>query len=269
MNLIDYNFRLNSIIKEGMLTTNEIALMFVIINLQNTLKSDLFGLPTRTTSAHLNLSHPTYYRTLEGLQTKGLIAILEQGKKNQAPIIRITFDKKILANPFSISQFETNAIKENEQMLLKNFSESVNINNKEEKRKNKKELNNIKEIELKKSKLLPTPKSTMEPVEKINLENMGDYLTEQITENYYLLKQATNYELSKLLKSIQPFILHQQLQQTKYLYRTDVYKHFARWIRTFDVDREQSNQPKKKAGEMSADEIAKWVSNQLNKNHDN
>jgi hypothetical protein len=137
MNLIDYNFRLNSIIKEGMLTTNEIALMFVIINLQNTLKSDLFGLPTRTTSAHLNLSHPTYYRTLEGLQAKGLIAILEQGKKNQAPIIRITFDKKILANPFSISQFETNAIKENEQMLLKNFSESVNINKKEERIKNK------------------------------------------------------------------------------------------------------------------------------------
>ena len=116
MNLIDYNFKLNSIIKDGLLTTNEIALMFVIINLQNTLKSELFGLPTRTTSAHLNLSNPTYYRTLEGLQSKGLIAILEQGKKNQAPIIRITFDKKFLANPYTISQFETNSIKENEQI---------------------------------------------------------------------------------------------------------------------------------------------------------
>jgi hypothetical protein len=269
MNLIDYNFRLNSIIKEGILTTNEIALMFVIINLQNTLRSDLFGLPTRTTSAHLNLSHPTYYRTLEGLQIKGLIAILEQGKKNQAPIIRITFDKKILANPFSISQFETNAIKENEQMLLKNFSESVHISNKEERRKNKKEsTNNNKLLFSSKESKIQHPKSTMEPVEKINLETMGDYLTEQITENYYLLKQATGYETEKLIRSIQPFILHQQLQQTKYLFRTDVYKHFARWIRTFDVDREQPNQPTKKAGEMTADEIAKWVSNQIHKNHD-
>jgi hypothetical protein len=252
-----------------MLTTNEIALMFVIINLQNTLKSDLFGLPTRTTSAHLNLSNPTYYRTLEGLQAKGLIAILEQGKKNQAPIIRITFDKKILANPFSISQFETNAIKENEQMLSKNFIESVHISNKEERRKNKKEsTNNNKLLFSSKESKIQHPKSTMEPVEKINLETMGDYLTEQITENYYLLKQATGYETEKLIRSIQPFILHQQLQQTKYLFRTDVYKHFARWIRTFDVDREQPNQPTKKAGEMTADEIAKWVSNQIHKNHD-
>lgn len=269
MNLIDYNFKLNAIIKDGYLSTNEIALMFVIINLQNTLRTEMFGLPTRTTSAHLNLSMPTYYRTLEGLESKGLVQIVEQGKKNQAPIIRIIFDKKFLANSCTIEESFSDSIKDSSQMLLKNFSESVNINNKEEKRKNKKELNNIKEIELKKSKLLHTPKSTMEPVEKINLETMGDYLSEQITENYYLLKQATNYELSKLLKSIQPFILHQQLQQTKYIYRSDVYKHFARWIRTFDVDREQPNQPTKKAGEMTADEIAKWVSNQLNKNHDN
>lgn len=269
MNLIDYNFKLNAIIKDGYLSTNEIALMFVIINLQNTLRTEMFGLPTRTTSAHLNLSMPTYYRTLEGLESKGLVQIVEQGKKNQAPIIRIIFDKKFLANPCTIEESFSDSIKDSSQMLLKNFSESVNINNKEERRKNKKELNNNKEIEVKKSKLLPTPKSTMQPVEKVDLETISHYLSEQITENYYLLKQATNYDLSKLLKSIQPFILHQQLQQTKYVYRSDVYKHFARWIRTFDVDREQPNQPKKKAGEMSADEIAKWVSNQLNKNHDN
>jgi hypothetical protein len=98
---------------------------------------------------------------------------------------------------------------------------------------------------------------------------MGKYLSEQIANNYYLLKQATSYELEKLNRSIQPFILHQQLQQTPYIYRSDVYKHFARWIRTFDVDREQTNQPTKKAGDMTADEIAKWVSNQIHKKHDN
>lgn len=269
MNLIDYNFKLNAIIKDGYLTTNEIALMFVIINLQNTLRTEMFGVPTRTTSAHLNLSMPTYYRTLEGLESKGLVQIIEQGKKNQAPIIRIIFDKKFLANTCTIEESFSHSIKENEQMLLKNFSESVNINKKEEIRKNKKEsTNNNKLLFSSKESKIQHPKSTMEPVEKINLETMGDYLTEQITENYYLLKQATGYETEKLIRSIQPFILHQQLQQTKYLFRTDVYKHFARWIRTFDVDREQPNQPTKKAGEMTADEIAKWVSNQIHKKHD-
>jgi hypothetical protein len=252
----------------GVLSTNEIALMFVIINLQNVLQAECFGLPTRVTSAHLYLSLPTYYRTLKGLESKGLIAILEQGKKNQAPIIRITFDKKFLANTLTIEQSFSDSIKDSSQMLLKNFSESVNINKKEE-RINKKELNNNKETKIEKSKLHAIPKSTMQPVEKIDIANMGKYLSEQIANNYYLLKQATSYELEKLNRSIQPFILHQQLQQTPYIYRSDVYKHFARWIRTFDVDREQTNQPTKKAGDMTADEIAKWVSNQIHKKHDN
>jgi len=246
MNLIDYNFRLNSIIKEGILTTNEIALMFVIINLQNTLRSELFGLPTRTTSAHLNLSHPTYYRTLEGLQSKGLIAILEQGKKNQAPIIRITFDKKILANPFSISQFETNAIKENEQMLLKNFSESVNINKKEERIKNKESTNSSSSIK--------------EPFQNLKPSDCKEYINEQLELHIHNLKQATNYTVEQIQTAVDTFVNYQELEAKMYHFKADSFKHFAHWIKRIDLNK--INKPKEQkldANQMTADEIAQWV----------
>jgi len=248
MNLIDYNFRLNSIIKEGMLTTNEIALMFVIINLQNTLKSDLFGLPTRTTSAHLNLSHPTYYRTLEGLQAKGLIAILEQGKKNQAPIIRITFDKKILANPFSISEFETNAIKENEQMLSKNFIESVHINKKEERIKNKESTNSSSSRFIK------------EPFQNLKPTDCKEYINEQLEHHIFNLKQATNYTVEQIRSAVDTFVNYQELESKMYHFKSDSFKHFAHWIKRIDLNK--VNKPKEQklnANQMTDDEIAKWV----------
>jgi hypothetical protein len=245
MNLINYNFRLNSIIKEGMLTTNEIALMFVIINLQNTLKSDLFGLPTRTTSAHLNLSNPTYYRTLEGLQSKGLIVILEQGKKNQAPIIRITFDKKILPNSFSISEFETNAIKENEQMLSKNFIESVHINKKEEKRKNKETTNSS---------------SIKEPFQNLKPSDCKQYISDQLELHLHNIKQATGYTVEEIQNAVDTFVNYQELETKMYHFKSDSFKHFAHWIKRIDLNK--INKPKENkldSRNMTDDEIAKWV----------
>jgi hypothetical protein len=250
MNLIDYNFRLNSIIKEGILTTNEIALMFVIINLQNTLRSELFGLPTRTTSAHLNLSNPTYYRTLEGLQAKGLIAILEQGKKNQAPIIRITFDKKILANPFSISQFETNAIKENEQMLSKNFIESVHINKKEERIKNKKNTNSSSSIKESFQNLKPT--------------DCKDYINEQLELHLHNIKQATGYPVEQIRTAVDTFVNYQELETKMYHFKSDSFKHFAHWIKRVDLNK--VNKPKENrltTSNMTADEIAEFVASKI------
>jgi hypothetical protein len=250
MNLIDYNFRLNSIIKEGILTTNEIALMFVIINLQNTLRSELFGLPTRTTSAHLNLSNPTYYRTLEGLQAKGLIAILEPGKKNQAPIIRITFDKKILANPFSISQFETNAIKENEQMLSKNFIESVHINKKEERIKNKKNTNSSSSIKESFQNLKPT--------------DCKDYINEQLELHLHNIKQATGYPVEQIRTAVDTFVNYQELETKMYHFKSDSFKHFAHWIKRVDLNK--VNKPKENrltTSNMTADEIAEFVASKI------
>jgi hypothetical protein len=250
MNLIDYNFRLNSIIKEGILTTNEIALMFVIINLQNTLRSELFGLPTRTTSAHLNLSNPTYYRTLEGLQAKGLIAILEPGKKNQAPIIRITFDKKILANPFSISQFETNAIKENEQMLSKNFIESVHINKKEERIKNKKNTNSSSSIKESFQNLKPT--------------DCKDYINEQLDLHLHNIKQATGYPVEQIRTAVDTFVNYQELETKIYHFKSDSFKHFAHWIKRVDLNK--VNKPKENrltTSNMTADEIAEFVASKI------
>jgi len=250
MNLIDYNFRLNSIIKEGILTTNEIALMFVIINLQNTLRSELFGLPTRTTSAHLNLSHPTYYRTLEGLQSKGLIAILEQGKKNQAPIIRITFDKKILANPFSISQFETNAIKENEQMLSKNFIESVHINKKEERIKNKKNTNSSSSIK--------------ESFQNLKPSDCKDYINEQLELHLHNIKQATGYPVEQIRTAVDTFVNYQELETKMYHFKSDSFKHFTHWIKRVDLNK--VNKPKENrltTSNMTADEIAEFVASKI------
>jgi hypothetical protein len=250
MNLIDYNFRLNSIIKEGILTTNEIALMFVIINLQNTLRSDLFGLPTRTTSAHLNLSHPTYYRTLEGLQAKGLIAILEPGKKNQAPIIRITFDKKILANTFSISQFETNAIKENEQMLSKNFIESVHINKKEERIKNKKNTNSSSSIK--------------ESFQNLKPSDCKDYINEQLELHLHNIKQATGYPVEQIRTAVDTFVNYQELETKMYHFKSDSFKHFAHWIKIVDLNK--INKPKENrltTSNMTADEIAEFVASKI------
>jgi hypothetical protein len=250
MNLIDYNFRLNSIIKEGILTTNEIALMFVIINLQNTLRSELFGLPTRTTSAHLNLSHPTYYRTLEGLQAKGLIAILEPGKKNQAPIIRITFDKKILANPFSISQFETNAIKENEQMLSKNFIESVHINKKEERIKNKKNTNSSSSIK--------------ESFQNLKPSDCKDYINEQLELHLHNIKQATGYPVEQIRTAVDTFVNYQELETKMYHFKSDSFKHFAHWIKRVDLNK--VNKPKENrltTSNMTADEIAEFVASKI------
>jgi hypothetical protein len=250
MNLIDYNFRLNSIIKEGILTTNEIALMFVIINLQNTLRSELFGLPTRTTSAHLNLSNPTYYRTLEGLQAKGLIAILEPGKKNQAPIIRITFDKKILANPFSISQFETNAIKENEQMLSKNFIESVHINKKEERIKNKKNTNSSSSIK--------------ESFQNLKPSDCKDYINEQLELHLHNIKQATGYPVEQIRTAVDTFVNYQELETKMYHFKSDSFKHFAHWIKIVDLNK--VNKPKENrltTSNMTADEIAEFVASKI------
>ena len=250
MNLIDYNFRLNSIIKEGILTTNEIALMFVIINLQNTLRSELFDLPTRTTSAHLNLSNPTYYRTLEGLQAKGLIAILEPGKKNQAPIIRITFDKKILANPFSISQFETNAIKENEQMLSKNFIESVHINKKEERIKNKESTTSSSSIKESFQNLKPT--------------DCKDYINEQLELHLHNIKQATGYPVEQIRAAVDTFVNYQELETKMYHFKSDSFKHFAHWIKRVDLNK--VNKPKENrltTSNMTADEIAEFVASKI------
>jgi hypothetical protein len=252
MNLIDYNFRLNSIIKEGMLTPNEIALMFVIINLQNTLRSDLFGLPTRTTSAHLNLSNPTYYRTLEGLQAKGLIAILEPGKKNQAPIIRITFDKKILANPFSISEFETNAIKENEQMLSKNFIESVHINKKEERIKNKESTNSSSSRFIK------------EPFQNLKPTDCKDYINEQLELHLHNIKQATGYPVEQIRAAVDTFVNYQELETKMYHFKSDSFKHFAHWIKIVDLNK--VNKPKENrltTSNMTADEIAEFVASKI------
>jgi hypothetical protein len=250
MNLIDYNFRLNSIIKEGILTTNEIALMFVIINLQNTLRSELFGLPTRTTSAHLNLSNPTYYRTLEGLQAKGLIAILEPGKKNQAPIIRITFDKKILANPFSISQFETNAIKENEQMLSKNFIESVHINKKEERIKNKKNTNSSSSIK--------------ESFQNLKPSDCKDYINEQLELHLHNIKQATNYSVEQIRTAVDTFVNYQELEAKMYHFKSDSFKHFAHWIKRVDLNKvNKTKENRLTTSNMTADEIAEFVASKI------
>lgn len=248
MNLIDYNFKLNAIIKDGYLSTNEIALMFVIINLQNTLRTEMFGLPTRTTSAHLNLSMPTYYRTLEGLESKGLVQIVEPGKKNQAPIIRIIFDKKILANPFSISEFETNAIKENEQMLSKNFIESVHINKKEERIKNKESTNNSSSRFIK------------EPFQNLKPTDCKEYINEQLEHHLFNLKQATNYTVEQIRSAVDTFVNYQELESKMYHFKSDSFKHFAHWIKRIDLNK--INKPKEQklnANQMTADEIAKWV----------
>jgi hypothetical protein len=224
--------------------------MFVIINLQNTLKSELFGLPTRTTSAHLNLSNPTYYRTLEGLQAKGLIAILEPGKKNQAPIIRITFDKKILANPFSISQFETNAIKENEQMLSKNFIESVHINKKEERIKNKKNTNSSSSIKESFQNLKPT--------------DCKDYINEQLELHLHNIKQATGYPVEQIRAAVDTFVNYQELETKMYHFKSDSFKHFAHWIKIVDLNK--VNKPKENrltTSNMTADEIAEFVASKI------
>jgi hypothetical protein len=224
--------------------------MFVIINLQNTLRSELFGLPTRTTSAHLNLSNPTYYRTLEGLQAKGLIAILEQGKKNQAPIIRITFDKKILANPFSISQFETNAIKENEQMLSKNFIESVHINKKEERIKNKKNTNSSSSIKESFQNLKPT--------------DCKDYINEQLELHLHNIKQATGYPVEQIRAAVDTFVNYQELETKIYHFKSDSFKHFAHWIKIVDLNK--VNKPKENrltTSNMTADEIAEFVASKI------
>jgi hypothetical protein len=219
--------------------------MFVIINLQNTLKSELFGLPTRTTSAHLNLSNPTYYRTLEGLQSKGLIVILEQGKKNQAPIIRITFDKKILPNSFSISEFETNAIKENEQMLSKNFIESVHINKKEEKRKNKETTNSS---------------SIKEPFQNLKPSDCKQYISDQLELHLHNIKQATGYTVEEIQNAVDTFVNYQELETKMYHFKSDSFKHFAHWIKRIDLNK--INKPKENkldSRNMTDDEIAKWV----------
>jgi hypothetical protein len=224
--------------------------MFVIINLQNTLRSELFGLPTRTTSAHLNLSNPTYYRTLEGLQAKGLIAILEPGKKNQAPIIRITFDKKILANPFSISQFETNAIKENEQMLSKNFIESVHINKKEERIKNKKNTNSSSSIKESFQNLKPT--------------DCKDYINEQLELHLHNIKQATGYPVEQIRAAVDTFVNYQELETKMYHFKSDSFKHFAHWIKRVDLNK--VNKPKENrltTSNMTADEIAEFVASKI------
>jgi hypothetical protein len=224
--------------------------MFVIINLQNTLRSELFGLPTRTTSAHLNLSHPTYYRTLEGLQAKGLIAILEPGKKNQAPIIRITFDKKILANPFSISQFETNAIKENEQMLSKNFIESVHINKKEERIKNKKNTNSSSSIK--------------ESFQNLKPSDCKDYINEQLELHLHNIKQATGYPVEQIRTAVDTFVNYQELETKMYHFKSDSFKHFAHWIKIVDLNK--VNKPKENrltTSNMTADEIAEFVASKI------
>jgi hypothetical protein len=224
--------------------------MFVIINLQNTLRSELFGLPTRTTSAHLNLSNPTYYRTLEGLQAKGLIAILEPGKKNQAPIIRITFDKKILANPFSISQFETNAIKENEQMLSKNFIESVHINKKEERIKNKKNTNSSSSIK--------------ESFQNLKPSDCKDYINEQLELHLHNIKQATGYPVEQIRTAVDTFVNYQELETKMYHFKSDSFKHFAHWIKRVDLNK--VNKPKENrltTSNMTADEIAEFVASKI------
>jgi hypothetical protein len=224
--------------------------MFVIINLQNTLRSELFGLPTRTTSAHLNLSNPTYYRTLESLQAKGLIAILEPGKKNQAPIIRITFDKKILANPFSISQFETNAIKENEQMLSKNFIESVHINKKEERIKNKKNTNSSSSIK--------------ESFQNLKPSECKDYINEQLELHLHNIKQATGYPVEQIRTAVDTFVNYQELETKMYHFKSDSFKHFAHWIKIVDLNK--VNKPKENrltTSNMTADEIAEFVASKI------
>ena len=248
MNLIDYNFKLNAIIKDGYLTTNEIALMFVIINLQNTLRTEMFGLPTRTTSAHLNLSMPTYYRTLEGLESKGLVQIVEPGKKNQAPIIRIIFDKKFLANTCTIEESFSHSIKENEQMLLKNFSESVHINKKEERiRKKEYTTNNNK------SKIEPfgTPEKS--------IEQLWDSFMDQVNSRMHIFH--SNFQLSeeKVLERCENFKNFGLLKGNTYTNQYKMFDHFIHW------NNKQVERPKKKhdANSMTADEIAEFVASKI------
>lgn len=248
MNLIDYNFKLNAIIKDGYLSTNEIALMFVIINLQNTLRTEMFGLPTRTTSAHLNLSMPTYYRTLEALESKGLVQIVEQGKKNQAPIIRIIFDKKFLANPCTIEESFSHSIKENEQMLSKNFIESVHINKKEERIKNKESTNSSSSRFIK------------EPFQNLKPTDCKEYINEQLELHIHNLKQATNYTVEQIRSAVDTFVNYQELESKMYHFKSDSFKHFAHWIKRIDLNK--INKPKEQklnANQMTDDEIAKWV----------
>lgn len=248
MNLIDYNFKLNAIIKDGYLSTNEIALMFVIINLQNTLRTEMFGLPTRTTSAHLNLSMPTYYRTLEGLESKGLVQIVEQGKKNQAPIIRIIFDKNFLANPCTIEESFSHSIKDSSQMLLKNFSESVHINKKEERRKNKELLTNNN-----KSKIEPfgTPEKT--------IEELWDSFMDQVNARMHIFH--SNFQLSeeKVLERCENFKNFGLLKGNTYTNQHKMFDHFIHW------NNKQVDRPKKKhdANTMTADEIAEFVASKI------
>jgi hypothetical protein len=246
------------LVNSEQITINGYAVGHYIKKIQNFKKAHVFTIMISSMATTLGISRQIASKYFYELVEVGFIKIVEVTAKKG---IRIYLD---------VNDDVINDVNDDVNDDVNILNTTVNTLKKEEKRtKNKEQINiNIKPQKVEKKKVFVHPKSTMQPVEKINLETIGDYLTEQITENYYLLKQATGYETEKLIRSIQPFILHQQLQQTKYLFRTDVYKHFARWIRTFDVDREQPNQPTKKAGEMTADEIAKWVSNQIHKNHD-
>jgi hypothetical protein len=175
-----------------------------------------------------------------------LIAILEQGKKNQAPIIRITFDKKILANPFSISDFETNAIKEKEQMLSKNFIESVHIDNKEERRKNK-NTNNISS-------------SIKEPFQNLKPTDCKEYINKQLELHLHNIKQATNYTVEQIRTAVDTFVNYQELESKIYHFKADSFKHFAHWIKRIDLNKiNKSKEQKLDSRNMTADEIAQWV----------
>jgi DNA-binding IscR family transcriptional regulator len=245
----DIDNHLFDLVNSEQITINGYAVGHYIKKIQNLKKVHVFTIMISSMATTLGISRQVASKYFHELVAVGFVKVVEITAKKG---IRICLD---------VNDDVINDVNDD----VKNINTTVNTLKKKE-RKTKKEEDIIIKPKLEKLNL---PKSTMQPFEKIEIANMGDYLSEQIATNYYLLKQATSYDLEKLNRSIQPFILHQQLQQTPYIHRSDVYKHFARWIRTFDVDREQPNQPTKKAGEMTADEIAKWVSNQIHKKHDN
>lgn len=212
-NLVTNNFKLNSLIQDGLLNVTEIALLFVIINLQNKLQIESFGLPTKATAGKLNLSLPTYYRTLQSLQEKQLITILESGVKSKAPTIQIIFDK----------ENESYSIKDLNHIRTKIFSESVNINNKEERIKNK-DLND-------------NNKSKMEKYEQLKPSDCKEYIQERIEQHKEQLQMSLSISEEKIQRSLDYFIEHNELQNQIYNFKSESWKHFLNWLKSYDIDK--------------------------------
>jgi hypothetical protein len=212
----DIDNYLFELVNTEQITIQAYAVGHYIKKIQNFKNIDIFTVMLSSMATTLNISRQSASKYFDELIAVGYVEIIESINKKGFKIqLHVNVDVNVHVNGH-----------------VKNFNTKVNTLKKEEQKTKNKTLNN-------------NNKSTMERFEQLKPSDCKEYIQEQIQHHKEQIQMSLNISEEKITRSLDYFISHYEVQNQIYNFKSDSWKHFFNWIKSYDIDK-QLKQPKNK-----------------------